>query len=174
VKSPGTNALESGREGQAIERAAEGAPVRILALDVGARRIGLAVSDELGWTAQGLETLERSNARQDLARLAQLAAGLGVSQLLIGNPKSLSGREGRQSERVKEFGDRLARQTGLTAVYWDERWTSVEAERALRGAGKRTRAQRTGAVDRLAATLLLDSYLQWLAWQRNARGADSA
>lgn len=133
---------------------------------MGTRRIGLAVSDELGWTAQGLETLERSNTRQDLAKLAQIAGGLSVNRLLIGNPMNMKGHEASQSARVKEFGDRLAERTGLPVVYWDERWTSVEAERALREGGRRKRAQRTGEVDRLAAVILLDSYLSWLAWQQ--------
>ena len=154
-----------------VKSSDEGTPARILALDVGARRIGLAVSDPLWWTAQGLETLERDNIRQDLARLAEVAAELSVGQLLIGNPKNLDGREGRQSERVKEFGDRLYQQTGLPVTYWDERWTSVEAERSLREQGRRTRTQRTGAVDRLAAMILLDSYLRWLAWKQNQDAA---
>jgi putative Holliday junction resolvase len=134
---------------------------RILALDVGARRIGLAVSDPLGLTAQGLPTMERTNIRDDIERLELLARERGVGLLLIGHPKTLSGREGRQAVWVRDFADRLAARTGLPIEFWDERLTSVEAERCLREQGVRTRAGRKGAVDRLAAVFLLESYLLW-------------
>jgi putative holliday junction resolvase len=136
-------------------------PGRILALDVGARRIGLAVSDALGLTAQGLETFVRTNIREDLARLGRLAEEREVSRLLIGDPKTMAGGESRQARLVREFGDRLAARTGLPVQYWDERLTSVEAERVLREGGARMRSERKGAVDRLAAVILLESYLQW-------------
>jgi putative Holliday junction resolvase len=136
-----------------------GEPGRILALDVGAKRIGLALSDPLGLTAQGLPTMDRTNIRDDLERLRLLASQREVGLLLIGHPKTLSGREGRQAASVRDFAHRLAARTGLPLQFWDERLTSVEAERRLREQGLRTRAGRKGAVDRLAAVLLLESYL---------------
>jgi len=90
---------------------------RILALDLGKRRIGLALSDELGISAQGLETLERTNIREDLARLSQLVVERGVSLILIGNPLHMSGREGRQAEHAREFGKRLAETVSAASDY---------------------------------------------------------
>jgi putative Holliday junction resolvase len=135
---------------------------RVLAVDFGERRIGLAVSDELGLTAQGLETLERTNIREDLARLARLAADKSVSLLLVGNPVHMSGRPGAQSQRVREFARRLQRETGLPVRFWDERLTTVQANRLLREHGLGLRERRR-AVDRLSAVILLESYLEWCA-----------
>jgi putative holliday junction resolvase len=131
---------------------------RVLALDFGKRRIGLAVSDELGITAQGLETLERTNIRQDLARLTQLIAEKSVSLILMGNPLHMSGREGRQVEYTREFAGRLTAATGVPVEYWDERLTSVQAERMLRESGISIQ-KRAQAVDQVAAVILLESYL---------------
>ncbi len=135
---------------------------RILALDVGKRRIGVAVSDPLGLTAQGLETLERTNIRQDLAALAKLAAEWEISLVLIGNPVNMSGREGRQAEWVRRFAEDLQARTGLGTKLWDERLTTVEAGRVLRQSGISIE-KRARAVDRLSAVLLLQSYLDALA-----------
>lgn len=133
---------------------------RILALDVGKKRIGLAVSDELGLTAQGLATLQRKRIRDDLKQLAELAEKWNVGTLLIGNPLHMSGDESRQGEYTKEFAERLRTQTGLPVVFWDERLTSAEAERVLKLSGA-TLDQRRQSVDQMAAILLLDSYLQY-------------
>ena len=134
---------------------------RVLALDLGKRRIGLAISDELGLTAQGLETLERTNLREDLGKLSQLIAEKNVTLLLMGQPLHMSGHEGRQSEYTRDFAGRLQKATGLPLQFWDERLTTVEAQRVLResGIGIQKRAQ---AVDRLAAVILLESYLDSL------------
>jgi putative pre-16S rRNA nuclease len=131
---------------------------RVLALDLGKRRIGLALSDELGITAQGLETLQRSNIREDLARLAQLASEKNVALILVGNPLHMSGHEGRQAEYARDFGERLREATGLPIEYRDERLTTVEAQRVLRQSGISIQ-KRAKAVDRLAAVILLESYL---------------
>ena len=139
----------------------ERAQGRILALDLGARRIGLAVSDPLGITAQGLDTLERRNIRADLAALAEIARAKEVRMFLLGNPLNMSGSEGRQAAYVREFGERLGRHTGLPVTLWDERLTTVEAERVLREGGA-TLERRKQAVDRLAAVILLKSYLDSL------------
>ncbi len=137
---------------------------RILALDYGTRRIGLAISDELGLTAQGLETLERTNIREDLARLAALVRDKSVRLILMGDPVRLSGRAGSHAEQVRRFARRLERRTGLPVRFWDERLTTVEANRLLREAGVGARERRQ-AVDRLSAVLLLESYLDRREWE---------
>ncbi len=135
---------------------------RVLALDLGARRVGLALSDELGITAQGLPTLERTNLREDLARVTSLAQERGVAMFLIGNPLNMSGSEGRQSAWVRQFAEKLESRSGLPVRLWDERLTTVEAERVLDQGGV-SRDKRRMAVDRLAAVILLESYLGTLA-----------
>lgn len=135
-------------------------PGRVLALDYGKRRIGLAVSDELGLTAQGLETFQRTTIREDIRRLSEIAAGYGVVRLVLGDPMHMSGQRGEQSENVREFAARLGAKTGLPVDFWDERLTTVEADRVLSqsGVGRRKRGQ---AIDRLAAVIILQSYLEW-------------
>jgi len=134
---------------------------RILALDVGKRRIGIAISDPLRITAQGLETLERKTTRQDYAAITRLARENGVGLILVGYPIGLSGRETAQTEFVRRFAAGLEERSGLPVKLWDERLTSVEAGRVLResgvGIGKRARA-----VDRLSAVLILQNYLDSL------------
>lgn len=131
---------------------------RVLALDLGKKRIGLALSDPLGITAQGLPTLQRTNIRQDLAAIAAIIAEREVTVILLGHPLHMSGVEGRQAAYVRAFGDRLGAHTGLEIRYWDERLTTVEAERVLRSSGIGLE-KRKQAVDRLAAVILLESYL---------------
>ena len=131
---------------------------RVLALDLGKKRIGMALSDELGVTAQGLETLQRTNIREDLARISQLAAAKDVSLILMGNPLHMSGREGRQAEYARDFGERLRAASGIPVEFWDERLTTVAAQRVLRESGISIE-KRAKAVDRLAAVILLESYL---------------
>jgi len=136
--------------------------VRILALDVGKRRIGVAVSDELGLTAQGLDTIQRTNTREDYAVIARLASEKEVGMILIGNPVNMSGQEGRQAEWVRRFAEGLGSRCGLPTQLWDERLTSVEAGRVLRQSGISIE-KRARAVDRLSAVILLQSYLDSLA-----------
>ncbi len=131
---------------------------RVLALDLGKRRIGLAISDELGITAQGLPTLERRNKRADLAALSGLIHSRGVTQLLMGNPLHMSGAEGRQSVWVQEFAAALEKHTGIPVRLWDERLTTVEASRVLRQSGISIE-KRAAAVDKLSAVILLQSFL---------------
>lgn len=139
--------------------------MKILALDLGKRRIGLAVSDPLGITAQGLQTVERKNKRTDLAALARLAEQHGVELILVGNPLHMSGRSGTQSEQAQQFAADLAEWTRRPVRLWDERLTTVEAQRVLRqsGIGIEKRAK---AVDQLSAVILLQSYLDSLAFRR--------
>ncbi len=133
----------------------------MLALDLGKKRIGLAVSDSLGITAQGLPNLVRTNKRTDLAELDRLASTRGIGLFLLGNPINMSGSEGRQSGWVREFGAALEKFTGLPVRFWDERLTSVEANRVLRSSGIGLE-KRIAAVDRLSAVILLQSYLDSL------------
>ena len=131
---------------------------RILALDLGKKRIGLALSDPLGLTAQGLPTLRRINIRTDLAELDRLATEHDVGLILLGLPLHMSGDEGRQAQQAREFGARLAEWTGREVRLWDERLTTVEAQRVLKSSGISI-AKRAQAVDQLSAQILLDSYL---------------
>lgn len=129
-----------------------------MALDVGKRRIGVAVSDELGLTAQGLPTIERKNNREDFAALASLASAHNVCLFLVGHPISMSGEEGPQAASVRRFAEALSQRTGVPVKLWDERLTTVQAQRVLRqsGIGIQKRAR---AADRLSAVILLQSYL---------------
>ena len=147
-------------------------PGRILALDVGRKRIGLAISDELGITAQGIDTLQRTRIREDLDALKRIAADREVRTLLIGRPLHMSGDESRQSEYTAQFAERLGNHLGIPVVFWDERLTSAEAERMLRSAGA-SLDQRKKAVDRLAAVLLLESYLEYRSGVANAAEGSS-
>jgi putative Holliday junction resolvase len=134
---------------------------RILALDLGKKRIGLAISDPLGITAQGMPNLNRTNKRSDLDALEQLIREREVGLILLGNPINMRGAEGRQSGWVREFAGALEARTGLPVKLWDERLTSVEAGRVLRSSGISIE-KRAAAVDRLSAVILLQSYLDSL------------
>lgn len=134
-------------------------PGRVLALDLGKRRIGLAISDPLGISAQGLPTLERRRFGEDLAAFSALAQQHQVKLWLIGLPRHMSGAEGRQAEAARRFGAALTRHTGVPVKFWDERLTTVEARRVLTAAGASLTA-RQRAIDRLAAVVLLQSYLE--------------
>jgi putative holliday junction resolvase len=134
---------------------------RILALDLGKKRIGLAVSDPLRITAQGLPNLDRTNKRTDLAALDALVKDREIGLFLMGNPINMGGKEGRQSGWVREFAAALESYTGVPVQFWDERLTSVEANRVLRASGISI-AKRAAAVDRLSAVILLQSYLDSL------------
>jgi len=131
---------------------------RILALDLGTKRIGLAVSDELQLTAQGIPTLVRRNLHADMLELARIAAEQNVDRILLGDPRRLNGEQGRQSEWVQDFAERLQRHFTFPVQLWDERLTSREAERTLRGSGVKDQ-DRKAAIDRLSAVILLQSYL---------------
>jgi putative holliday junction resolvase len=139
---------------------------RILALDLGKRRIGLALSDPLRITAQGIDTFLRTRVRDDLEGLASLAGERGVTEFLFGEPLHMSGDESRQSAYTHEFAERLGARTGMPVHFWDERWTSVEAGRVLRDSGISIE-KRARAVDRLSAVILLESYLDYLHLQES-------
>ena len=131
---------------------------RILALDVGTRRIGVAVSDALGITAQGLTTIQRKNKRTDLAALRAVLEQYEVAEMVVGFPLRMSGEEGAMSEKMTAFAEQLRKQFGLPVHLWDERLTSAEANRVLRTTDMSIE-KRAGAVDRMAAVLILQSFL---------------
>jgi putative Holliday junction resolvase len=132
--------------------------MRILALDVGDRRIGLAISDEEGWTAQPIETLARTNLKRDLLCLIELIRNRGVTEIVVGLPRHLDGHLGPQAEKVLTFVESLRRQTPVPVLMWDERLTTREAERTLIQAHVRRRKRKT-VVDQMAAVLILQGYL---------------
>lgn len=132
---------------------------RYLALDFGSKRIGVAVSDELGLTAQPVLTLERRRSpREDLRSLARLARKFGVSGIVVGNPKHLSGDPSPRSVKTEAFAAGLGELTGLPIHLWDERLTTREAHRLLYEAGH-ARQEHRRVVDQVAATLILQSFL---------------
>jgi putative holliday junction resolvase len=133
-------------------------PGRILALDYGTKRIGVALSDELGWTAQPLETFERRTLDWDIAHIATLVGSHGVERVVLGLPLQLDGREGPAVRAMREFTVKLEAGLSVPLVLWDERMTTKAAEDFLIAADV-SRKKRKGAVDRVAASLLLQSYL---------------
>lgn len=128
--------------------------------------MGLAVTDPLGITAQGIETLQRKNKRSDFARLERLLREYQVREIVLGYPLRMSGEEGRQTEKVDAFRTELKARFNLPVHLWDERLTSAEANRVLREA-ELSIQKRAQAVDRMAAVLILQSYLQARSLQAN-------
>ena len=139
---------------------------RILAIDYGSRRMGLAVSDPLGITAQGLQTLERKNKRSDFARLERALREYQVSEIVLGYPLRMSGEEGTQSQKVAAFAEELRKKFNLPVHLWDERLTSAEANRLLRESDLSIK-KRAQAVDRMAAVLILQAFLESRASSRS-------
>ena len=133
--------------------------MRILGLDVGDRTIGVAVSDELGWTAQGLEVIRRRSWKEDSQHLRRLCENYNVGLVVVGYPKNMNGTIGPRAQAAAAFADRLSRELGIPAKLWDERLTTKEAERMLVAADV-SRARRRKVVDKMAAVLILQSYLQ--------------
>jgi putative holliday junction resolvase len=132
---------------------------RILGLDVGAKRIGIAVSDPLGITAQGLDTLQRRNKRHDLVALERIVAEYEVREVVVGLPLRMSGAEGAQSDKMQLFAEDLRKRFGLPVHLWDERLTSAEANRLLRET-ELSIEKRAKAVDRMAAVLILQGWME--------------
>src|SRR5690554_3453976 len=129
---------------------------RLMALDIGEKRIGIAVSDLLGVTAQGVGVYNRVNNQKDLAYLTELFRQYECTGLVIGLPHHLSGELGTVAPRIMKFGKRLGASCGVEPVFWDERLTTVQAERALLE-GNLSRKRRRQIIDQLAAQLILDS-----------------
>ncbi|MDO8525536.1 MAG: Holliday junction resolvase RuvX [Candidatus Omnitrophota bacterium] len=132
--------------------------MRIMALDVGTKRIGVAMSDELFLTAQGADTIHRVAADADLAKIKKVAEENGVGEIVVGLPINMNGTYGPKAKEVMEFMDRLTKLTAIPVKTWDERLTTVQAERVMLEADL-SRAKRRGAIDRIAAQIILQSYL---------------
>lgn len=131
---------------------------RALGLDVGDKTIGVAASDLLGWTAQGVETILRSNIKKDLQRLEELVKIYEINKIVVGLPKNMNGTVGPQGEKVLEFVERLRKRFNLEIVLWDERLTTVAAERSLIEADV-SRRKRKEVIDKMAAVYILQGYL---------------
>ncbi len=132
---------------------------RILGLDVGSRTIGIAISDPLGITAQGLPTIRRQNKRLDFEQLAKIVAAFQIAEIVVGYPLRLSGAEGTQSQKMQVFAEELRSKFGLPVHLWDERLTSTQANRILREAELSIK-KRGEAVDRMAAVLILQNWME--------------
>jgi len=134
-------------------------PSRILGLDVGSRTIGMAVSDLLGITAQGLKTIRRKNKRHDFEALETIIRDYQVSEIVVGLPLRMSGQEGTQSDKMRQFAAELGRRFGLPVHLWDERLTSAQANRLLRETEMSIK-RRSEVVDQMAAVLILQSWME--------------
>lgn len=144
--------------------------MRIMGLDFGSKTVGVAVSDELLLTAQGLEIIRRKDEnklRQTCARIEELIVEYGVEEIVLGLPKNMNATEGERAELTYEFREKLERRTGLPVTMWDERLTTVAADKAMIEAGIR-REKRKDYVDMIAAILILQGYLD-----RRKRGTDA-
>lgn len=139
--------------------------MRVMALDVGTKRIGIAVSDLLFITAQGLETYSRKDDDSDVDYIIELAKGNDVSTLLFGMPRNMNGTYGPQSEYVKAFADKVSKKWQSNIEFFDERLTTVSAERVLIDSGMR-REKRKTVIDKMAAVVILQNYLDMKAFQK--------
>lgn len=142
--------------------------MRIIGLDYGTKTVGVAMSDALGITAQAVETIERkqeNKLRQTLARIETLAKENGVEKFVLGLPKHMNNDIGERAEKAIEFGEMLKRRTGLEVIMWDERLSTVSAERTLMESGVR-RENRKQYVDQIAAVFILQGYLDSVAMKK--------
>ncbi len=145
-----------------------GEGMRILGLDYGSKTVGVAVSDELLITAQGVEIIRRkssSKLRQTLARIEELVTEYGVDKIVLGFPKNMNNTEGERCEKTKEFKEMLEKRTGLEVILWDERLTTVSADHSMMEMGIR-RENRKEYVDEIAAIFILQGYLDYLTHQK--------
>lgn len=131
---------------------------RIIGLDIGDRRIGVAISDPLRITAAGLETIERTNVRADVKAVRDIALRHGAVQIVVGLPQNMDGSMGEQSEKVKSFARKLAREINIPIVYEDERLTTISAIRTLTIQGVKT-GHNKALVDQQAAAIILQKFL---------------
>ena len=146
--------------------------MRILGLDYGSKTVGVAVSDPLGFTAQGVEIIRRKSEnkmRQTLARIEELIAQYQVEKIVLGLPKNKNNTLGDRAEKSLELKETLERRTGLPVVMWDERLTTVSANRVLMETGVR-RENRKEHVDEIAAVFILQGYLDYLANKNEETG----
>ena len=142
---------------------------RVIVLDFGAMTCGVAISDPLLITAQGIETIRRTHEtklRKTLARIEEVITEYNVSKCVVGLPKKLDGSEGERAEKTREFAEMIERRTGLEVLMWDERFTTVEASKVLESAGM-DHEKKSKVIDKLAAVLILQNYLDYEASSGN-------
>lgn len=136
--------------------------MKVLAVDYGERRTGVAVSDEIGITAQGLETIEVEDESEIPSRVANIARETGAETIVVGLPLNMNGTESEKSRKVREFGALLAEETSLPVVFRDERMTSKQAQRVMHELKKKTFKNKP-MIDRISATLILQEYLKTIS-----------
>lgn len=144
--------------------------MRILGLDYGEKTVGVAVSDALGITAQGIETIvrkEENKLRKTCARIEELIKEYGVTAIVLGYPKHMNNTLGERAAKTEEFQSMLERRTGLPVILWDERLSTVSSERVLMESGVR-RENRKAVIDKIAAVFILQNYLDSLEIKKNA------
>lgn len=139
--------------------------MRILSLDVGSRTIGIACSDALLMTAQGIETIRRTSLEKDFNRLQELIAEYEVHELVVGMPKNMNGTKGERAEKTEEFVEKMKEVIDLPVTYWDERLSTVMAERQLIAADV-SRKKRKSVIDKMAAVVILQGYLDRLQFNK--------
>jgi putative Holliday junction resolvase len=135
--------------------------MKILGLDIGEKRIGIAISDELGYTAQGMRVLNRSGIEDDLASLRELIKETEATEVVVGLPKNMDGSLGESAQKILSFAKQIEEFLSIPVILWDERWTTAEATRLLVDADI-SRTKRRKVVDKLAAVLILQGYLDSL------------
>lgn len=141
--------------------------MRIIGLDYGTKTVGVALSDPLGFTAQGLETItrkEENKLRQTLARIEAIIEEYQVEEVVVGLPKNMNNSIGERAEACKDFAEKIERRTGLPVIMWDERLTTVSANQVLMESGVR-RENRKAVIDKIAAVFILQGYLDYKANQ---------
>jgi putative Holliday junction resolvase len=134
--------------------------MRIMGLDVGSKTVGIAISDELGWTAQGLKTLKIDEEKNKFGfdEIGQLIEEYGISQVVIGLPKNMNGSIGSRGEASKTYAEQIENQFSVSTILWDERLTTMAAERVLIEADV-SRKKRKKVIDKMAAMMILQGYL---------------
>ncbi|MDO5539182.1 MAG: Holliday junction resolvase RuvX [Eubacteriales bacterium] len=148
---------------------------RIMGLDFGSKTVGVAISDGLGITAQGIEIIRRTSEnklRQTCARIEALTREYHVGKIVLGFPKNMNNTIGERAEKSLAFQEMLERRTGLPVILWDERLTTVEANRTLMESGVR-RENRKEYVDKLAAVYILQGYLDYASMKENAADGEN-
>jgi len=144
--------------------------MKVVGLDIGEKRIGIAISDELGYTAQGMEVLTRSGLDDDLKVLKDIIAAAQATEVVVGLPKNMDGSLGEAAQKVLSFANKMEESLSVSVILWDERWTTAEATRLLLDADL-SRRKRRKVVDKLAAVLILQGYLDSLD-HREGGGAE--
>jgi putative Holliday junction resolvase len=143
--------------------------MKVLGLDIGEKRIGIAVSDELGYTAQGVKVLNRKGIDDDLEEIKEIIVTADVSEIVVGLPKNMDGSLGDGAQKVLSFVNKIEESLSVPVILWDERWTTSEATQVLLQADL-SRKKRRKVVDKVAAVLILQGYLDSLA---NRKGSES-